>query len=250
MPDRPNLLLFILDDLRFDALGATSGGVVQTPNIDKLIERGCLFERAAIEGGTVGAMCMPSRAVLHTGRRLFDLVDHGNAIPPEHTLLGEHLRAHGYECFGTGKWHNGPESFARSFNRGDDIFFGGMDDPWNTAVHEFDPTGRYEARIRSIRIPEQESTVRLRSGSHVHAGVHATDLFTDAAARFLDRHDPAVPFFLNVALTAPHDPRSTHDRFHRMYDPSRIETSPERSIPSVRGSSTGPYASERYHSGC
>ena len=230
----PNILLFMLDDLRFDALGATcggasgagSGGAVRTPHIDRLIARGCLFERAQIEGGTIGAVCMPSRAVLHTGRHLFHLQDHGRTIPRGHTLLGEHLRAHGYTCFTTGKWHNGAESLARSFDSGDDIFFGGMDDHWNVPVHHFDPAGRYDHRLPAIAGPQQNKTISHRSGSHIHAGVHSTDLFTDAAIRFIEGHDGARPFFASVNLTAPHDPRSTHDRFHAMYEPDDIELPP------------------------
>ncbi len=226
MTDRPNLLLFVLDDLRFDALGGTSGGAVRTPHADALIRRGCRFSRAQIQGGTCGAVCMPSRAVLHTGLGLFHLEDSGRTIPADHTLLGEHLRAHGYTAFGTGKWHQHPESFARSFSDGDDIFFGGMDDHWNMPVHAYDPAGRYADHLPTIRDPKLTRTVERRSGSHIHAGVHATDLFTDAALRFLKGHDAARPFFLSVALTAPHDPRSTHERFHRLYDPASIPLPP------------------------
>ena len=38
-------------------------------------------------------------------------------------MLGEHLQANGYRTWGTGKWHNGPASFARSFSDGAEIFF-------------------------------------------------------------------------------------------------------------------------------
>lgn len=48
-----------------------------------------------------------------------------------------------------------------------------------------------------------------------------TELFTDAAVRFIEQpHDE--PFFLYTALLAPHDPRTMPERFKNMYDPSKI----------------------------
>ena len=65
---------------------------------------------------------MPSRAMLHTGRTLFRIQGEGQDIPKDHTTLGECLQDAGYQTFGTGKWHNGRPSFARSFSAGDEIF--------------------------------------------------------------------------------------------------------------------------------
>lgn len=62
--------------------------------------------------------------------------------------MGETLKANGYNTFGTGKWHNGIDAYRRSFNHGGEIFFGGMDDHWNVPVHDFDPSGKYEGRVK------------------------------------------------------------------------------------------------------
>ena len=40
-------------------------------------------------------------------------------------MLGEVLRKAGYNTFGTGKWHNGPDAYTRSFNNGAEIFLAG-----------------------------------------------------------------------------------------------------------------------------
>ena len=80
-------------------------------------------------GGTSGAVCMPSRAMLHTGRTLFHIENQGQAIPTGHTTMGECFQQAGYETFGTGKWHNGTESYARSFSAGAEIYFGFMNIP-------------------------------------------------------------------------------------------------------------------------
>ncbi|HCR19650.1 MAG TPA: hypothetical protein DIU35_19410 [Candidatus Latescibacteria bacterium] len=61
--------------------------------------------------------------MLHTGRTLFHLDREGQDIPLDHITLGECFRDAGYDTFGTGKWHSGRTSFARSFSSGDEIFF-------------------------------------------------------------------------------------------------------------------------------
>ena len=87
---------------------------------------------------------MPSRAMIHSGKSLFHLKDSGAYIPKKHVTMGEVLRENGYRTYGIGKWHNGTESFQRSFEDGDNIFFGGMWDHWNVPVNHYDPTGRYD----------------------------------------------------------------------------------------------------------
>ncbi|MEC9278219.1 MAG: sulfatase-like hydrolase/transferase, partial [Chloroflexota bacterium] len=64
--DRPNILFFFTDDQRFDTIGALGNELIQTPNMDWLVENGTAFSNAYILGGTDVAVCMPSRAVLMT----------------------------------------------------------------------------------------------------------------------------------------------------------------------------------------
>ncbi len=221
-PMKPNLLFFFVDDQRFDTIGALGNSHISTPNIDRLVAGGLAFTQAHIPGGTSAAVCMPSRAMLLTGRTLFHLQAEGQEIPAEHVTLGECFQAAGYETFATGKWHNGRAAFARSFAAGDQIFFGGMEDHWNVPVYHFDPTGRYEARLPQVRDPFYTNQVEWRACDHIESGVHSTNLFVDAALDFLDRRDPQRPFFLYLALMSPHDPRSMPAEFLARYDPEQI----------------------------
>jgi len=128
---KPNIVFFFTDDQRFDTINVLGNNEIITPNLDRLAGQGTVFTQAHIPCGTSGAICMPSRAMLNTGRTLFHIKGAGEDIPPEHTLLGEALQKSGYNCFGIGKWHNGSSSYARSFNAGAEIYFGGMGDHWN-----------------------------------------------------------------------------------------------------------------------
>ena len=223
MAQQLNVLLFFTDDQRFDALAAAGNDEIHTPNLDALAERGTRFAQAHIPGGTSPAVCMPSRAMLHTGRTLFHIQGEGQSIPKEHPTLGECLKQAGYETFGTGKWHNGRDAFARSFTDGDEIFFGGMGDHWNVPAYRFDPAGGYDERCPIVHSPHNSNTVEYRQCDHITAGQHSTELFVDATSDFLQRRDTSKPFFAYVSLMAPHDPRTMPEKFRKMYDPASIE---------------------------
>lgn len=223
MSARPNILFLFADDQRFDTIAALGNPKIQTPNLDRVCERGTACTNAYIMGGTSGAVCMPSRAMLHTGRTLFHIHRQGQQIPEDHTLLGEHLRAHGYASFGTGKWHNGAGSYARSFSDGGQIFFGGMNDHWNVPACDFHPDGSYpaprpyDARCGNRRVRGEQS--------YDHIGrKHSTDLFVEETIDFLTRRRPeGRPFFAYTSFMAPHDPREMPAEFLNLYDPDEID---------------------------
>jgi len=220
---KPNILFFFTDDQRFNTINALGNTAVQTPTMDRLVAEGTTFTHAHIPGGTSGAICMPSRAMLHTGRTLFHLDGAGNSIPDDHVMLGEHLQAHGYRTWGTGKWHNGPASFARSFSDGAEIFFGGMDDHWNVPAFHYDPTGGYDAVLPMCTDAMTTNNLKIRKGDHVTAGKHSSELFAEGAIDWMENYDSDDPFFMYLSFMAPHDPRTTPQEYHDMYDPENVE---------------------------
>ncbi|MCL5270196.1 MAG: sulfatase-like hydrolase/transferase [bacterium] len=211
---RPNVLFILTDDQRFDTIAALGNREVHTPNTDTLVRDGVAFTRAYIMGGTDGAVCMPSRAMIHTGRALYRLHDRGSSIPAGHPMLGEAFRAAGYDAFGCGKWHNGRASYARSFTHGGRILFNGMSDQYNPNLMDFDPTGKYDGEIYH---PKDRPEL---------AGKHSSDIYTEAALDFVAHHDTTRPFFMYVAYQSPHDPRTAPRRFHDLYDPGQLTLPP------------------------
>lgn len=223
---KPNIVFFFTDDQRFNTIHALGNDAIKTPNIDKLVARGTAFTHAHIPSGTSFAVCMPSRAMLHTGRSLFHIEREGQSIPKEHTTLGQALQAIGYRTFGTGKWHNGPESFNRSFGDGDEIMFGGMADHWNVPVYHYDATGRYDTRLPICKDPLNGKDIELRAADHVNVGLHSSEMVCSAGIDFLQQQDGEQPFFAYISFLAPHDPRIMPEQFHAMYDPADIELPP------------------------
>lgn len=221
MSKQPNILFILTDDQRFDTIHALGNDEIHTPNLDSLAASGTAFTRAHIPGGTSGAVCMPSRAMIHSGRTLFHLYGSGEEIPAEHTTMGECFRKNGYRTIGIGKWHNGTAAYARSFSDGDNIFFGGMWDHWNVPVNSFHPDGVYDHKINYTDNFFHCNHPMELIAERITAGVHSTELFTDSAIRFL-RQPQEQPFFLYLSYLAPHDPRTMPEKYRKMYDPEKI----------------------------
>ena len=205
---RPNILFLFTDDQRFDTINALGNKDIITPNIDRLVRNGTTFTKAYIMGGTSPAVCAPSRAMLMTGRTLFHVEKKGTwdyNISKKYKTLPEALRTAGYTTFGTGKWHNGGASYARSFSTGAKIMFGGMSDHYDIPVHDFNPAGKYP----------REKRYQLK-------GKHSSELYADAAIQFLQHYEDKNPFFMYVSFQAPHDPRDMPKEYLDMYDPEKI----------------------------
>src|SRR6185503_375506 len=69
--ERPNFLFLFSDDQTFRALGALGQLEVKTPHLDRLARRGMLFTHCFNQGGWSGAVCVPSRTMLNTGRTVW-----------------------------------------------------------------------------------------------------------------------------------------------------------------------------------
>jgi arylsulfatase A-like enzyme len=193
-----NVIFILADDMRRDTIAALGNKNISTPNIDKLVKRGTAFTRAYIQGSMSGAVCMPSRAMIHTGRSFFKTpIDMKGQL-----VLGDLLRQAGYLTFGTGKWHNGPDSWLRSFELGNAVMFGGMADHFDVPFQT--PTGDGKFKKLDAR------------------GKHSSEVIADAAIDFLKNHagkgkNAGKPFFLYVAFTAPHDPRDAPEKYRDIY---------------------------------
>ncbi len=223
---QPNVVFFFTDDQRFDTIHALGNEHIITPNMDRLVETGTTFTHAHIPSGTSGAVCMPSRAMLLTGRSLFHIDGAGERIPEHHVLMGRAFMEHGYNAFGIGKWHNGKDSFNRCFSGGAEIFFGGMADHWNVPAHDYDPAGEYKGTCKYIEDPFHSNKVETRDYDHVHEGKHSSELLSEAAITFIKDYRDDKPFFMYLSFLAPHDPRTMPERFLNMYRDENIRLPP------------------------
>jgi arylsulfatase A-like enzyme len=226
MNQKPNILFILTDDQRFDTIRALGNQEISTPNLDRLAEMGTSFTHAHIPSGTSGAVCMPSRAMLHSGRSLYHIEGVGQNIPTDHTTMGEAFKNAGYSTIGIGKWHNGPPAFTRSFTDGGSIFFGGMWDHWNVPTCRHDPTGKYDNVINFVVDFYAENKMTQVHCDQFVPGKHSSELLTDTAIEFLNKQNDDNPFLLYLAYLAPHDPRTMPQHFKELYNPEDIELPP------------------------
>lgn len=237
---RPNIVFILTDDQRYGTVHALGNDEIQTPNIDALVARGTSFLGAHIPGGTASAVCMPSRAMINSGKTLFRFADNGKDLPEDTVTMGQALRQSGYHTHGIGKWHNGTDSYARSFCSGDDIFFGGMWDHWNVPVCRYREDGIYDHEIPFVPNFSANGTPVYVLADEIHAGVHSTDLFTGDAVRFIEQYEDEEPFMIYLSYLAPHDPRTMPEKFRNMYDPAKISLPPNfREMPAFSFGWTG-----------
>ncbi|MFI3237908.1 MAG: sulfatase-like hydrolase/transferase [Lachnospiraceae bacterium] len=222
MSKKPNVLFLLTDDQRYNTIHALGNEQVITPSMDEIVQRGTSFVQAHIPGGTSGAVCMPSRAMINSGRTLFHLQGEGQNIPTDHTTLGQCMKENGYHCFGTGKWHNGCESFTRSFSSGDNVFFGGMWDHWNVPTNYYDPTGEYDNVINFVMNYNYDNHPTKVHCDKFNPGVHSSELLSNTVIDFIKNYDKEEPFYAYTAYLAPHDPRTMPDEFKNMYNPDEI----------------------------
>jgi len=199
--EKPNVLFILADDLRADALGCYGNNVIKTPNIDRLAETGMLFANSYIMGGHHGAISAPSRAMLLSGKYLFNVYDKLDGV----YTMPMHFGSAGYVTFGTGKWHNEKAAFEESFQIGRNVFLGGMADHFNIPVSNMGEDGK---------LSQSENKG------------FSTDLFAEAALDFINdysRERKEDPFFCYVAFTVPHDPYSPRPDFVNRYSPDSIQ---------------------------
>ena len=199
--ERPNILFILADDQRADALGCAGNSYIRTPNIDSLARSGVRFSNAYIMGGHHGAISAPSRAMLLSGKHLFNVYDKLEGV----TTMPMQFGSTGYETFGTGKWHNEKSAFEKSFKKASNVFLGGMANHFQVPCRSLGPDGK-------LSEPEMKGF-----STDVFAG-SAIDFITDYA-----KGDRKNPFFCYVAFTVPHDPISPHNDFTDAY--------PDQSLP-------------------
>src|SRR5262245_27756266 len=104
---RPNFLVILVDDLRFDEFGAGGHPYMKTPHIDRLADEGALFERAF----HTTPICSPNRASMLTGQYAsrHGIIDNVARDLASHRIPNFHvaLQRLGYETAHLGKWHMG-----------------------------------------------------------------------------------------------------------------------------------------------
>ena len=194
-----NIIFIIADDMGYGDFGLFNDQLSCTPHLDALAGEGmCLTQHYS-----AAPVCAPARAALMTGRyahrtgSIDTLEARGlDRLRLDETTMADVLGSAGYATGLIGKWHNG--ALDRAYHpraRGYQEFVG-FQGGWN-------PYYRYRLD---------------RNGSIEYGGRdrYLTDVFSEAAVDFIERHQ-REPFFLQLAYNAPHFPLEAPDAMARKY---------------------------------
>jgi len=231
---KPNVLIIYTDDHRYSGIHELGKQKVQTPNMDNLIKNGISFSNTYLQGAFHGATCIPSRAMLLTGRDLFHLKGKGSYIPKEHITIGETFRKSGYNTHAVGKWHQDKESYIRSFKTAHRVMGLGhyLEDHYRMPMwHYNNGFKKDEAYLLSYdnkKIVEKPFSNKLKRGPFgtEKTGPHTSEVFAESASNYISSYKDVKPFFMYLAFHAPHDPRQAPEEYKKKYPYKTIELPP------------------------
>ncbi|MBA2320935.1 MAG: sulfatase [Deltaproteobacteria bacterium] len=189
-----NLLVVLVDDLRWDAVGYAGNARAKTPAIDALAAEGAAFERAYV----TTALCAPSRASMLTGlyAHQHGVTSNAGDLPKRTATYGTMLQRAGYATAYVGKWHMGDRLDPRP--------------GWDHWI-SFRGQGQYDYPDGQRGSPKDRGF--NFDGDFREVKGYVTDLLTDHAVTWLEAQSSAKPWLLVVSHKAVHAPLSPPERY-------------------------------------
>jgi len=228
-PEQPNIIFILADDMGYGDVGAYNPqSNTSTPHLDRLAEQGMRFTDAH----AAGSVCIPSRYGLLTGRyphreRTQEWRERA-LLAPNQTTLATSLRDRGYSTYMVGKWHLGFEGGTDydcsqplrggPADHGFDHYFGipaSLDQPPYFYIRDDQcvaaPTDTTTGNETDSEIWTDIQGAFWRAGNKAPNLEHDEVLprFTNETLSYLNTHQTErseTPFFMYVALAAPHTP--------------------------------------------
>ncbi len=195
---KPNIIVILTDDMGFSDIGCY-GSEINTPNIDKLANKGVRFSHFYNT-----ARCSPSRASLLTGlyphqagmghlsTENYNEEGYVDDLSKNAVTMAEVFKSSGYATYMTGKWHIAKDILDKKdisnwpVQRGFQRYFGTL----NGSGSYYDPG------------------TLVSNNTYITPGdnFYYTNAITDTAVKFINEHKTANPFFFYIAYTAAHWP--------------------------------------------
>jgi arylsulfatase A-like enzyme len=199
LSQRPNIIMFMPDEMRADALACYGNQVTKTPNFDRLAREGTRFSNCHVQFPVCGA----SRCSMLTGwppsvrghRSLFYF------LRPEEPNLFRYLRQAEYDVFWFGK---NDALAAASF--------------YDSVTHWRDSGGEGRAANASYT-PNGFTMLYPPAGHRKETGDYK---MLEAAFDVLNHKEGERPFCIFLPLSQPHPPYTIPEDFYNMYSPGSL----------------------------
>jgi arylsulfatase A-like enzyme len=215
--NRPNIVIFLADDLGWADVGFHGEEVIETPSLDRLASEGVQLDRFYST-----PICSPTRAALMTGRDPMRLgVAYGVIMPwhtigvhPDELFLPEAFLQSGYQTAMVGKWHLGHAQETYHPNqRGFEHFYGHL----HTEVGYFPPFANQGGRDFQ------------RNGVAIDDEGYETFLLGEEGSRWIRDREKDKPFLLYMPFIAPHTPLEATEELLAKYEDMKDDRKPARS---------------------
>jgi len=213
---RPNIILMITDQQRYETINALGYPHVDTPNLDRLIGEGTTFTQNYV----TAASCAPARASLFTGYYPHTVGVLKNGDVWRHSWV-ENLAATGYHCVNVGKMHTFPYETPLGFH---ERFVVENKDRYLEGRWFFD---RWDMALQAQGLVKQQRELyRQRPDYRECLGAFTWDLpekthsdvFVGNTATWWIDHKPHVePLFLEIGFPGPHPPYDPTPRYLERY---------------------------------
>jgi arylsulfatase A-like enzyme len=201
---RPNIVVFLVDDLGSSDVGFAGGKQIPTPSIDALAADGTILDQFYVMH-----VCSPTRAALMTGRYPIRYGLQTGVIRPnwayglslDERLLSNALHDTGYATAILGKWHLG--MFKKDFlptSRGFDFQY-----------------GNYCGAIDSFTKMREKGYDWHRNDQVCRDAGYSTEQLTAEAIKWIEGSDSQKPLFLYVPYNAVHAPLQAPEKYYQKF---------------------------------
>ncbi len=214
----PNIVIILTDDQGYADVGVFGAKGFQTPNLDRLASRGCVFRNFHV----AQPVCSASRCGLLTGCYPNRLGIHG-ALGPRSKVgisdgemtLAQLVKQRGYATAIFGKWHLGDSPQFLPLRHGFDQYFGlpYSNDMWplHPDLVNLPPDAARRKRGYPDLVMYEGEKVVIPQITHEDQN-QLTTWYTEHAVKFIEQNKDR-PFFLYLAHNMPHVPLHVSDKF-------------------------------------
>ena len=227
----PNIIVFIADQLRYDALGCNGNQYVKTPHIDAIAADAVVFDNAYV----CQPLCVPQRCSMLTGLYPSSHGSNCNGIPLDESLpvYPELLRQFGYQTFAAGKLHFAPIS--REF--GPNPYEPG-EVPNKMPYYGFEAVefieGEGSGYVRMLnhsgfpcKNPHDDLSYDhdgpfQTTIDHLPEALNRSTYVADKSLHFLQNRDQTKPFLMHCSFWDPHHPFVIPASFEDLYNPDEM----------------------------